>query len=486
MSFILDALKRSERERKETAGDASPTGDERPARGRIWIWIAGAALSLNALGLAAYFMLPSGEQPAAEFSLPPAGSEGGALQAANPSAPAPAGQQPAPAAAAPSVKDPGGPDTETAMVTDEPAQAAPPPKTAAEPPPPQPPPMKMPTPAPAPKAAAETPAPPPPPMKMPTPAPAPKAAAETPAPPPPQPPPMKVPTPAPAPEPAQPAPAVQAGEDPQSEFARTTATAKPRPFAGSEPPGPEAPKGPVTAPDADGDKAQPAGAAPAQPAIAETPALTKAALEDGKREASTYNNRGQAFEREGLYDRAIEEYTRAILIDPTFAEAYLGRGWAHEAKGNHGQAIRNYGEAIGLNASLAEAHYARGWAHEQLGQRDRAIEDYGEAIRIAPDYGDARFSRGILRVYSGQPESAAMDFSAVLEGNGGGLRAYALLWLYLSRSRAGGEPDRELGTHAGRLDLDPVAGHHRQDVHGPGPARPSDRGDPGLRSQETA
>ncbi len=395
MSFILEALRRSERERQEAAGpdDASGTGDKRPGRRRIWFWIAGAALSLNALGLAAFFMLPSGEQPAVEISLPPDGPEDGALQP--PSAPGPAGQPPAPAPSAKASEDP---ETETAMKTARPAGPAPSP--------PSPPGL------------------------------------------------MEGPEPAPPPEPAAPpAAALQAAESPQPETSRNMATSKPRPFGEPEPappaPGPEAPKGPETVRNADGEKAAPAGAAGAR---------TTAALEDGERDASAYNRRGQTFEREGLYDRAIEEYTRAILIDPTFAEAYLGRGWAHLAKGNHGQAIRNYGEAIALDPSLAEAHFARGWAYEQLGQRDRAIEEYGEAIRIAPGHGDARFSRGILRFYSGQPEPAAEDFSAILEGSGGGLRAYALLWLYLSRARAGGEPDRELQAYAGRLDLDPWPG----------------------------
>ena len=402
MSFILDALNRSEREREEAAGVDDASGNERPGRRRIWIWIAGAALSLNALGLAAYFMLPSGEQTAVQISLPPAGPEGGALHP--PSVPGPDGKQPAPAAptppAVPAAEDP---QQKTAMNTARPTG---------------------PPPAPSPSPPDF----------------------------------MKDPEPAPPPVPAQPPPpVVTAAEDPQPETARKMAAAKPRPFGDPEPaapaPGPQAPKDTETAPNADGEKAAPAGGPPAQPpAAVEAPA--QAALEDGDHEASAYTRRGQAFEREGLYDRAIEEYTRAILIDPTFAEAYLGRGWAHLAKGNHDQANRNYGEAIGLDPSLAEAHFARGWTYEQLGQKDRAIEEYGDAIRIAPDHGDTRFSRGILRFYTGQPETAAGDFSAILEGSGGGKRAYALLWLYLSRAAAGGEPDRELQAHAGRLDLE--------------------------------
>lgn len=419
MSFILDALKKSEREREETTApnDAYPGGGGRPGRRRMWMWIAGAALSLNALGVATFFLLPSGGQLPVEISLPPAEPEEGA---APPSAPAEAEGHPAQAAPPPPTPSPkAGRGTEVtwAMLTEQPAgpQTAPP---AGLPPPPVP--VKDPEPAPVPESAL----------------------------------------PGAPPEPAQPAaPGPSASPAPKPETARNMAAAKPRPFAKPEPPAPapEAAKDPEPAPGDEGNKAP----SMPPPRAAETPAPVQVATTvpaGGEGDASAYTRRGQAFEREGLYDRAIEEYTRAILIDPAFAAAYLGRGWAHMAKGNSGQAIRNYGEAIGLDSSLAEAPFARGWAYEQLGQRDRAIEDYGAAIRIAPDHGDARFSRGILRLYSGQPEPAAADFSVLLEGSNGTLHTYALLWLYLSRALAGGEPDRELQAHAEGLDLEPWPG----------------------------
>ncbi len=61
-----------------------------------------------------------------------------------------------------------------------------------------------------------------------------------------------------------------------------------------------------------------------------------------KMNASDFIKRGQAFEEEGLFDRAIEEYTEAILLDPDSADAYFLRGWAHVAKGGYDLAIRDY------------------------------------------------------------------------------------------------------------------------------------------------
>ena len=37
-------------------------------------------------------------------------------------------------------------------------------------------------------------------------------------------------------------------------------------------------------------------------------------------------NRGIAYDKKGDYDRAIEDYTKAIKLDPTRAHAYANRG----------------------------------------------------------------------------------------------------------------------------------------------------------------
>ncbi len=168
--------------------------------------------------------------------------------------------------------------------------------------------------------------------------------------------------------------------------------------------------------------------------------------------------RGQAYEDEGLLDRALEEYTQAILLNPNYAEAYLGRGWVHHAKGSRHLAVKNFSQAIRLKPRNPEAHFGRAWAYEQLGQVDLAIEEYGQAILLKPDYSDAYFSRGILRFYHDRPESAAADFSVVLDKAPDGLRRYALLWLFLSRARSGNDGSKELSALAETVSLAPWPG----------------------------
>ncbi|MDP6884596.1 MAG: tetratricopeptide repeat protein [Rhodospirillales bacterium] len=168
--------------------------------------------------------------------------------------------------------------------------------------------------------------------------------------------------------------------------------------------------------------------------------------------------RGQAYEDEGLLDRALEEYTQAILLQPNTAEAYLGRGWVHHAKGSRRLAVKNFSQAIRLNPRNPEAYFGRAWAYEQLGQVDLAIKEYGQAIALKDDYADAYLSRGVLRFYHDRPEAAAADFSTVLDKAPDGLRRYALLWLFLSRARSGGDGAKELSKLAESVSLTPWPG----------------------------
>ena len=175
-------------------------------------------------------------------------------------------------------------------------------------------------------------------------------------------------------------------------------------------------------------------------------------------DAGTYAKRGQAFEEEGLYDRAIEEYTQAILLDPEMAEAYFGRAWAHETKGGHGLAIRNFTKAIDLKPDCVEAFYGRGWVYEKQGDTERAIEEYSKAIRVEPGYADAHFSRGILEFNRGRLEEAAKDFTTVYKAANGSLRDYALLWSYVSKARTGTGLGKALKIFAGADNRETLPG----------------------------
>ena len=59
-----------------------------------------------------------------------------------------------------------------------------------------------------------------------------------------------------------------------------------------------------------------------------------------------YNNRGAAYAVLGQYQLAIEDYDKAIQLDPEDAMAYYNRGVAYKELGRYHRAIEDYDRVI--------------------------------------------------------------------------------------------------------------------------------------------
>jgi tetratricopeptide (TPR) repeat protein len=99
--------------------------------------------------------------------------------------------------------------------------------------------------------------------------------------------------------------------------------------------------------------------------------------------AIAYNNRGNTYARLNEQERAIEDYSKAIELNPNFADAYNNRGSAYAGLNEHRRAIEDYNKAIELNPNYAKAYYNRGTAYYGLNEHEQAIEDYNKAIALS-------------------------------------------------------------------------------------------------------
>ena len=68
--------------------------------------------------------------------------------------------------------------------------------------------------------------------------------------------------------------------------------------------------------------------------------------------AGDYLERANERDARQDHDGAIADYTKAIKLDPRYADAYYGRALVQQTKGNLRQAIADYNRAIKLNAKL--------------------------------------------------------------------------------------------------------------------------------------
>lgn len=121
--------------------------------------------------------------------------------------------------------------------------------------------------------------------------------------------------------------------------------------------------------------------------------------------------------QQGNYDKAIEDYNKAIRINPQCAEAYTNRGTVKVALGQHNDAIADYDQAIRINPHDAQAYYNRGTAKGLLGRHDDAVADYDQAIRINPHDAQTYTNRGTIKAALGRHDDAIADYDQAIHIN---------------------------------------------------------------------
>ena len=99
----------------------------------------------------------------------------------------------------------------------------------------------------------------------------------------------------------------------------------------------------------------------------------------------------------GEYDRAIADYTKAIEINPAFADAYDNRGYTYYSLKRYEEALYDHNKAIELGpTSYASVYNNRGLAYLAKGALDRAIQDFDEAVRVKPGFVQGFNDRGTV------------------------------------------------------------------------------------------
>ena len=131
--------------------------------------------------------------------------------------------------------------------------------------------------------------------------------------------------------------------------------------------------------------------------------------------ADAYLNRGLAYVEKGEFDRAIEDFDKAIGLNPEYADAYFNRGTAHSTLNQHEKAIENYNKAIELDPNLALAYSNRGLAYYSLNKHDEAIADYNEAIELDPNFALAYYNRGLAYYSLNKHDEAIADWNKAIE-----------------------------------------------------------------------
>lgn len=125
--------------------------------------------------------------------------------------------------------------------------------------------------------------------------------------------------------------------------------------------------------------------------------------------AEKYFNKAEEYLQSGQYQKAVENYDKAINKKPDYINAYFNRGYAYAELGYDNQAIKDYDKVIEINPSDAGAFNNRGTSYERLREYQRALEDYDRAIQRAPDDGMYYENRGRVYLTLGDNELGCID-----------------------------------------------------------------------------
>lgn len=143
-----------------------------------------------------------------------------------------------------------------------------------------------------------------------------------------------------------------------------------------------------------------------------------------RRRSQAYYNRGLANDTAGDAERAIEDYSEALALDPGHAGAYNNRGTLKGDKGDFDGAIDDYTQAMAYAPDDPLAYYNRGITFGEKGDDDAAIADYSQAITLNPAYASAYFNRAGTRSHKRDFAGAIEDYDEYLLLDPDGVAGY--------------------------------------------------------------
>jgi tetratricopeptide (TPR) repeat protein len=113
---------------------------------------------------------------------------------------------------------------------------------------------------------------------------------------------------------------------------------------------------------------------------------------------NAYIGRGQHYYEKDDYDRAIEDFNRAIPLKPKWLQlAYGNRGNAYAMKNQDESAIDSYDTAISLDSSYSAAYTGRGLIYEKMGAHERARSDFEAALGAKSEFQDEKWAHDTAR-----------------------------------------------------------------------------------------
>ena len=109
----------------------------------------------------------------------------------------------------------------------------------------------------------------------------------------------------------------------------------------------------------------------------------------GKPNADTYNGLGFVLARKGRPDEAVEQFRKAIELNPKYTPAYNNLADTLEKQGKLEEAASYYQRSLAEKASAA-VYNNLGVVLLKLGRKDEAANQFRKSLEVNPGYTEAQ------------------------------------------------------------------------------------------------
>lgn len=104
-----------------------------------------------------------------------------------------------------------------------------------------------------------------------------------------------------------------------------------------------------------------------------------------KYDSITYFKKAQYFDNENEFEKALENYAKAIAVDPSYTPAYLARGKLYCKHNRFDKALSDFNKVISLNPNHALAYLEKGNVFVKTRKLDEALDSYRNAAKCDPE-----------------------------------------------------------------------------------------------------
>jgi Tfp pilus assembly protein PilF len=128
-------------------------------------------------------------------------------------------------------------------------------------------------------------------------------------------------------------------------------------------------------------------------------------------EAQAHTAKAQSLAKSGETAAALDEFNRAVGLDPYNAQALYGRALIYQGNNQHNFAIADFGAASGLNPQKVEPLLGRATSYLAIGKLKEAAADLDEASEADPHNAQVWTTRGQAYERLGDRAKAAASYT---------------------------------------------------------------------------